>query len=202
MRRTLFILAALLPLTLTHAFAAGDPEAGKQKSQACVTCHGANGNSSNPMWPKLAGQHADYIVTQLKAYKSGSRENAVMYGIAATLSEQDMEDLATYYSNQSLRGGATEPALRELGETIYRAGNAETNVPACMACHSPTGMGNPLANYPRLSGQHAEYTAIQLRYFRDKIRINEVMNSAVQRITDEEIEAVSSYIEGLRSNIE
>ncbi len=185
-----------------NAYAAGDPVAGKQKSQTCAACHGVDGNSTNPAWPKLAGQHESYIIKQLEDFKAGHRENAQMSPMAANLSQQDIQDLAAFYSSQRRRPAGTEPELLDLGEKIYRAGNLEANVPACMACHGPTGLGNPAAKYPLLSGQHSTYLELQLNNFREDIRtndINEVMRRVVDRMSDEEIKAVSAYLQGLRS---
>ena len=180
--------------------ATGDPDVGKQKSQVCAACHGADGNSTTPMWPKLAGQHTDYTIKQLQDFQSGARENVQMSPMAANLSEQDITDLAAYYSSQKAAHGTVDPSMLELGEKVYRAGNTDAGVPACVACHGPTGRGNPAAYYPALSGQHADYTLLQLNAFRDSKRTNdksEVMRTVVGRLTGEEIKAVSEYIQGL-----
>ncbi len=195
------LFTVLITLSVAKpAQAGGDPAAGKEKSQVCAACHGVDGNSVNPIWPRLAGQHPEYIVKQLQDFKAGHRENAQMSPMAANLSEQDMQDLAVYYASQKPKHGSTDPALLELGEKIYRAGNLEAGVPACMACHGPAGGGNPAALYPALSGQHAEYTQAQLKGFREGLRtndINSVMRTIVGRMTDEEIRAVSQYVQGL-----
>lgn len=192
-----FIFLALLSLTV---FAEGDPVAGKEKSQTCAACHGVDGNSTTPMWPKLAGQHETYIVKQLIDFKSGARENAQMSPMAAPLTDQDIEDLAAYYASQEVKMGKADPAAVELGQKVYRAGNIEAGVPACMACHGPTGRGNPAAGYPSLSGQHAEYTKNQLNAFRQDVRSNdknEVMRTIVDRMTDDEISTVAEFLQGL-----
>ncbi len=192
-------LAILIMMGSVHA--AGDPAAGKEKSAACVACHGVDGNSPNGQWPKIAGQHAQYIVKQLKDYKSGKRKNAIMVGMAAALSDQDMEDLAAYYQSQNLKRGGANADLVALGESIYRGGNLTTNVTACVACHNPNGAGNPMANFPAISGQHAQYIADQLRYFKGGQRandLNRMMRNVAVRMSEEEIEAVASYIQGLR----
>ncbi|HEY5702572.1 MAG TPA: c-type cytochrome [Gammaproteobacteria bacterium] len=204
MLKFVFLLLSLVLISF-NLFGAGDPVAGREKSQTCAACHGVNGNSSNPVWPKLAGQHPSYIVKQLEDFKAGRRENAQMSPMATNLSKQDMEDLAAYYAIQKIRYGTTDPVLLDLGERIYRAGNIEHNVPACMACHGPTGLGNPAASYPALSGQHAAYIELQLNNFRENIRandINQVMRKVVDRMSDDEIKAVSSYVQGLRSTWE
>lgn len=192
-------IAGLIALGTTHA--AGNAEAGKAKSVTCAACHGVDGNSAAPNFPKLAGQHADYLYKQLKQYKSGDRKNAVMAGMVAALSEEDMLNLAAYYAAQQPTIGIAAEEQIALGESIYRAGNAASGVSACAACHGPAGVGNPMANFPRLSGQHALYTAEQLKYFRSGTRANDagsMMRSIAKKMTDAEIEAVSQYVQGLQ----
>ena len=182
------------------AGAVGDLAAGKTKAAACAACHGADGNSANPEWPKLAGQHEKYMVKQLADFKAGERNNAMMAPMAAGLSEQDMADIAAYYGSQTLTGGKADPALVDAGEKLYRGGNTTTGVAACIACHAPNGMGNPQANFPRLSGQHAAYIVNQLKAFRAGERANDagkMMQNIAARMTDAEMQAVASYIEGL-----
>lgn len=191
-------LLALLSVTSVSAVAAGDPVAGKEKSQICASCHGADGNSVMGDWPKLAGQGAKYIETQLAAFKSGDRKNDLMAPMAANLSEQDMADLAAYFSSQKLVSGQASPDLVDAGKKLYAGGNAETGIPACMACHGPSGSGNPAAAYPLLKGQHAAYTTTQLKAYRDGSRVNAVMQGVASRLTDAEIDAVASYIQGLQ----
>lgn len=199
----LIIVSVLLILLSPGVFARGnegDPVAGKEKSQTCAACHGVDGNSTTPMWPKIAGQHETYILKQLMDFQSGARENAQMTPMAAPLTEQDMQDIAAYYASQEVKIGKADPAAIELGQRVYRAGNIEAGVPACMACHGPTGRGNPAAGYPSLSGQHAEYTKSQLNAFRQDIRTNdknEVMRTIVDRMTDDEISSVAEYLQGL-----
>lgn len=198
--QNLLIVFAFLTVLSLDAVAAGDPVAGKEKSQSCAACHGVDGNSTNPVWPKLAGQHENYLVKQLLEFKSGARENAQMSPMAAQLSEKDIRDLAAYYASQKVKIGKADPAAVELGQRVYRAGNIEAGVPACMACHGPTGRGNPAAGYPLLSGQHAEYTRNQLNAFRQDARnndYNEVMRTIVDRMTDDEISSVAEYLQGL-----
>ena len=199
-----FVFAAIMSLSAVLSAApasAADAAAGKTKAAACASCHGADGNSANPEWPTLAGQHEKYLIKQLAEFKNGTRSNPLMSPMAAGLSEQDMADLAAYFSSQTPKGGEADPELVALGEKIYRGGNATTGVAACMACHGPDGMGNPLANFPRLSGQHAAYTALQLKAFRAGDRTNDaglMMRNIAARMSDAEIQAVSSYIAGLR----
>lgn len=202
-----FVVAAFvmvypfLALQAQPADIAGDPERGKQKAQSCAACHGADGNSSNPVWPKIAGQHPDYIVSQLKAFKSGARQNAQMNPMAQNLSEQDMQDLAAYFSSQSMSpGGAREGADLETAETIYRAGKADEGVPACTACHGPRGNGIPYMGYPRISGQHIEYIISTLKAYRSGEREGakaQTMQTIAAELTDAEIEALANYISGL-----
>ena len=185
---------------LTTAQAAGDAEAGKSKSAMCAACHGPDGNGPAPTFPKLAGQHAAYLAKQLAEYKNGERQNATMNGMAAALSEQDIADLAAFYSSQQVTLGKAAEDKVEAGEAVYRAGNTATGVSACAACHGPTGSGNPMANFPSLSGQHADYTVLQLKAFRAGERANDagsMMRGVAKKMTDAEIEAVAQYIQGL-----
>ena len=196
-----FAATLLLAGGVSQAIAAGDAAAGKAKSATCAGCHGADGNSANPEWPKLAGQHADYLDKQLQDFKAGKeRNNAMMAPMVATLSEQDMADLAAYYSAQTIQMGAADKALVELGEKIYRGGNPSSGVAACIGCHGPTGTGNPAANFPSISGQHAKYVENQLYAFKKGERANDagkMMRNTAAKMTDEEIKAVASYVQGL-----
>ena len=165
----------------------------------CAACHGADGNSGTPANPKLSQQHAEYLIKQLTEYKSGKRKNAIMQGMAAALSEEDMKNIAFWVSAKKAKPGfAKEKDLVALGEKIYRGGVADRQIPACAGCHSPSGAGIP-AQYPRLSGQHAEYTAAQLTYFRDGVRLNNLqMNQVAAKLNDREIRALADYVAGLR----
>jgi cytochrome c553 len=196
---TLGLLTILMPYGAS--LAAGDAAAGKEKSASCAACHGADGNSVNPEWPKLAGQHEGYIVKQLTYFKDGERVNETMKGMASNLTEQDREDLAAYYSSQKVKIGVADPSLVELGQKIYRSGNATSGIAPCMGCHGPNGAGNPAANYPALRGQNAQYVENQLRGFASGQRHNEnakkMMQILASRMTDLEIRAVASYIQGL-----
>ena len=178
-----------------------NPTNGKNLSQPCAVCHGADGNSINPIWPKLAGQHASYITKQLKNFKEGDRVNAQMTAMVGALSQQDMEDLGAYFEGQQNNLGYAKPESIDLGQKIYRAGDSNTGLPACMACHGPAGSGNPGALYPAIRGQHAEYTATQLNMFKSGERnndVNSVMRSIAVLMTEAQISAVSEYIQGLR----
>jgi cytochrome c553 len=187
----------------------GDAAAGKGKSMLCAACHGADGNSAMAVFPSIAGQGEAYFVKQLQDMRRGLRVVPEMAGIVAGLSEQDMRDLAAHFSSQTMKIGAADPELVELGREIYRAGNAQTGVPACAACHGATGQGMPTAGYPALAGQHADYIAKQLKAFRAAGRDDEagarrvndgetrMMRSTAAALSDREIKAVSSYINGL-----
>ncbi len=194
-------LAAVLGWT-GSAHAAGTVEAGQAKSATCMACHGMDGNSANPEWPSIAGQHSSYIIKQLKHFKAGERQNPLMTPMAMILSEQDMEDLAAFYASQTLRPTAeTEPSKLALGQKIFRAGIAAKGVPACSGCHGPSGRGVPGAAYPQIGGQHATYTALQLRAYKSGARATDsgaMMRTITAKLTDEEIDAVSSYLQGMR----
>lgn len=197
------LLAITLGLANLPAQAAGDSAAGAKKAQTCAACHGQDGNSANPVWPSLAGQHAEYTLKQLTDFKDGRRENPQMSPMATGLSDQDMQDLAAYFSGQKIKPGMADPALVALGQTLYRAGNADTGVPACLSCHGPAGRGNPAAGYPVVGGQHAAYSQAQLQAFREGTRANdqgEIMRAIAGRLTVNEIEAVAAYMQGLRAS--
>ncbi|NNF51783.1 MAG: cytochrome c4 [Gammaproteobacteria bacterium] len=202
LRNLLFLsLVASLTLAQSNASAEGDAEAGKAKSATCTACHGVDGNSVNPEWPKIAGQHASYTVLQLQAYKDGKRQNALMMPMAMGLSDADMQDLAAYYASQQTTPGMADPELVATGERVYRGGNPSRGVPACIACHGPAGKGNPLTMYPKLAGQHAVYTYLQLKAYADQVRKsdkNQMMRNIADRMSDSDMRAVASYIEGLR----
>ena len=165
----------------------------------CAACHGADGNSGSPTYPKLAQQHPEYIVKQLTEFKSDKRANAIMKGFASTLSDEDMKNIAYWVTTKASKPGfSKEKDLVTLGERIYRGGIADRQVPACAGCHSPNGAGIP-AQFPRLAGQHADYAVAQLTAFRDGVRKNSLqMTGVAAKLNDREIKAVSDYIAGLR----
>ncbi|HWK74511.1 MAG TPA: c-type cytochrome [Povalibacter sp.] len=202
MKLSIAVLSALGALYLSApAFAEGSAEAGQAKAATCVACHGVDGNSVNPEWPTIAGQHPDYIVKQLKAFKSGARQNVLMSPMAAPLSDADIDDLAAYFSSQIANGLEAEPSKVSLGQRLYRAGDAETGVAACGSCHGPTGHGNPAAEYPSIRGQHSTYLEAQLKAYRSGTRQtdqNQMMRGVAHALTDEQIAAVASYVQGLR----
>ena len=181
----------------------GDAAAGKARSITCGACHGGDGNSVNPAWPSIAGQHSTYIVQQLQAFKSGDRSDVLMSAQAMSLSDADMANLAVYFSEQApAPRTVSDSSLVDKGQALYRGGSEDDGTPACMACHGPAGSGNPAANYPSISGQYAEYTAAQLLAYRDGTRKTDgptrMMRDIAKTMDDEQIEAVSSYIQGLR----
>ena len=194
------LAAAFVGLIPNLLLAQGDAAAGQAKSALCGSCHGADGNSPLAMNPKLAGQSARYMVKQLQDFKSGARAGVTMAAMVLSLSDQDMEDLAAWYSSQQPTLQGANPESIELAQRLYSAGNSEIAVAACSACHSPTGKGNAPAGFPSLSGQHAEYTLQQLKDFRSGVRQNdggEMMRTVVERLTDKELEALASYVSGL-----
>ncbi|HNG79508.1 MAG TPA: cytochrome c [Burkholderiaceae bacterium] len=200
------LLALLAAAALASSVAANeakpaakaDPAKGQVTAQVCSACHaidGSRGVSANPI---LQGQHADYLVKQLTEFKSGKRDNAVMKGMATPLSDEDMKNVAAFFASKSMPAGAAKTKdLVLLGEKIYRGGVADRSIPACSGCHGPNGAGIP-AQYPRLAGQHAEYTEAQLKAFRDGVRKNNpVMNGVAAKLNDREIKALADYIAGL-----
>lgn len=193
--------------TMGQANAAGDAAAGKDQTVVCSACHGADGNSAAGTFPKLAGLGEKYLTKQLMDIRDGARPIPTMVGQLDGKSDQDLADIAAFYDSQTRSGGQTDPALLALGEKVYRGGVAERNVAACTACHSPTGKGNAPAGFPALGGQHAEYIATQLRAYRKGYenaagRTNDgdskIMRTTAFGLSDGEIEAVSSYISGLK----
>jgi len=184
------------------AAAQGSAAAGQAKAAVCAACHGSDGNSINPLWPSLAGQHASYTARQIAAFKAGERDDALMASFAAPLSDQDVADIAAYFESQTATPRGADPALVDMGERLYRAGVADRGVPACIACHGPAGKGNALAAYPVVSGQHATYVANTLQAYAAGTRrsdgaVNQMMRDIATALTDAEIQAVASYIQGL-----
>lgn len=183
------------------ALGAGSKEAGQAKSVTCAACHGADGTSLNPEWPNLAGQHPSYVASQVRAFRGGQRQNVLMSPMAMTLSDEDIDDLAAFFAAQPIRGGETDPAKLKLGQRVYRTGKPNAQVVACAGCHGPAGRGNLPASYPSIQGQHATYVAAQLRAYRDGTRStdpNQMMRNVAASLSDEEIDAVASFVQGLR----
>ena len=198
----LFAAFALGLFSAVSANAAGDAAKGAIiANQVCIACHGADGNSPISMYPTLAGQHPEYITKQLHNFKSGERKNAIMAGMVAALSDEDMANLGAYYASQTAKPGtAKSNGKGSVGEKIYKAGIAGLGVPACASCHGPTGAGVPV-QFPRLAGQHADYTVAQLQTFRSGERANDaakMMRMIASKLSDQDMAAVADYIQGLR----
>jgi cytochrome c553 len=205
-----FYIVACLVFMTTNIMAAGDPAAGKDKSAVCAACHGADGNSMVPAWPTIAGQHEEYLYQQLLDFKSGKRDNPQMAPILIPLSEEDLSDLSAYYASQTPKqltakeqiivNGEESTARLIDAEYIYRVGNPETGLSACMACHGPNGAGNPAAKFPSINAQHADYTAMTLKAYKSEMRKNDanmIMRSITSKMTNEEIDIIANYLQGL-----
>lgn len=209
--RHVIALAALLGAsvasaeeTAAPAVKPGDATAGQAKAATCGACHGADGNPATSQYPKLAGQHENYIARQVELIKSNKRPNPVMMGFIANMTPQDMHDVGAYFATKTSLPGVADAKLVAKGEALYRGGDKATNTPACMACHGPDGRGNPGAGYPQLAGQFADYTAAKLKDFRDGKKWSDddkgaIMPAVVHGLNDAEIAALASYIEGLHS---
>lgn len=214
-RAVLLAVLATSALALAPAAVRADNSAaataGEAKAAVCTACHGVNGNSVNPEWPNLAGQGSAYIKEQLKLFRAGHRNNLVMYPLAVALTDDDIRDLAAYYSRQTPTGLEADPATVKAGEALYRGGDRARNIPSCASCHGPRGVGMTTAGYPKLRGQHAAYTikalndyAAEQRYVdvnsgeKTRSRNGHMMTSIAKRLTDEDKAALASYIQGLR----
>jgi len=198
------ICFALLMLVASTAWAAGDPEAGQSKAAVCAACHGMDGNSQIAQWPKIAGQHADYIARQTRMVREQQRDVPQMYPVVMNLSDEDIDDIAAWYASQTVKPGVAAEELVETGRALYHAGDRERGIPACMACHGPVGNGIPGTGWPMLRAQHAEYTADRLRRYRSGETNADDANSVIMaaiagNLEDDEIEALASYIEGLHA---
>lgn len=209
MKRVLLALALCVPVAAfaegaaQDPFVKGDAKAGAAKAAVCGACHGSGGNGGvNPEWPKLAAQGSKYIQAQLVAFKSGKRNNPVMSAQAATLSDQDMSDIAAFFATQPAAPGVASEASVAVAQKLYRAGDAARGLAACSACHGPTGAGNPAASYPHIGGQNSGYAATQLRAYRAGERGKEgnglMMAAVAKHLSDAEIDALSSYLSGLQ----
>lgn len=186
-----------------ESLVAGSAEAGKAKSITCTACHGSAGNSVNPLWPNIAGQGAPYLLAQMQAFKEGTRNDPLMTSQAMMLSEQDMADLAVYFESLPAAAQAVaDPSLVDKAEALYRGGDVSDQISACIACHGPTGRGNPAANYPALAGQHSAYSAKQLRDYASGARESDgktrMMRDIAANLSEDDIVALASYIQGLR----
>ena len=182
----------------------GDATVGQAKSATCAACHGMDGNPASSQYPKLAGQHEDYITRQVDMFKSHKRDSAVMMGFVMSLSAQDMHDIGAYFASKSSLPGVADAKLVQRGEAIYRGGDKNANVPACMACHGPDGRGNPGAGYPQLAGQYADYVTLKLKEWHDGKTWGDddrakIMPAVVKGLSEADIAALASYIEGLHA---
>ncbi len=196
------LVSLLLTLGITGlAHAAGDATAGQGKVIVCGACHGADGNSAAPNFPKLAGQGERYLLKQLQDIKSGARPILEMTGMLDNLSDQDLADISAYYASQQMSVGAADPNLVERGEALFRGGKLAEGMPSCTGCHSPDGAGLAAAGYPKLGGQHGAYVAKQLTDFREGNRTNDgdsmIMRGIAAKLSNKDIEALSSFIQGL-----
>jgi len=196
------LVSLLLTLGITGlAHAAGDAEAGQGKVVVCGACHGADGNSAAPNFPKLAGQGERYLLKQLNDIKSGNRTVVEMTGLLDNLSEQDLADIAAYFASQQMSVGAADPKLVERGGALFRGGKLAEGMPACTGCHSPNGAGLDAAGFPQIGGQHAAYVAKQLTDFREGNRTNDgdslIMRSIAAKLSNKDIAALSSFVQGL-----
>lgn len=183
----------------------GDAATGQGKAAACGACHGLDGNSTDAQYPRLAGQSEQYIAAQLENFKSGKRMNPIMVGFAQPLSEQDMHDIGAYFATKTALPGVADQAYVDQGQTLYRQGDVDRSIPACMACHGPDGRGNPGAHYPQLTSQHAKYVEDRLKAWHDGGTPNDdahtkIMVGIAQKLDEKDIAAVASYIEGLHAN--
>lgn len=199
--KSLCVAAGLFGAMSVMADTAGNVESGKAKTAVCAGCHGMDGNSAAPNFPKLAGQGAEYLVKQLGDIKEKRRTVVEMTGLLDALTDQDLNDIAAFYSAQKMSLGQANEELVKVGAPLYRAGNMANKVAACAACHGPTGAGIALAKYPALGGQHADYIATQLHKFRKGERTNDgdtrIMRAIAAKLSDDEIKSVASYISGL-----
>jgi len=195
-----FLVFAVLSFSV---LASGDPAAGKEKSQVCQGCHGVDGNSYGPEWPNLAGQHPSYLIKQIRNFQDGVRTNETMNGMVIGLSKQDIEDIAAYFSTQSLQALTPETAVEiiKTGRKIYKGGNRYSGVPACAGCHGPNAAGNGPASFPHLAGQKTTYVVKTLKDFKSGARANdpnEIMRNIATRLTENEITAVAAYLSTLK----
>jgi len=196
----LTFIAISFAVVALPSMAAGDIAAGKVKSMECAACHGVDGNSTEPSFPKLAGQAESYLYKQLMDFTSGARESLIMGPLISGITPEDLADISAYYASMTVKPGAVSTTYLSQGQKLYRGGNKETGVPACMACHGPNGAGMPAAKWPALSGQHAQYTETQLEAYASGERSNDpnkMMRDIAARLSAEERQAVSAYIAGL-----
>jgi cytochrome c553 len=191
-------LSSLMAVSITQA---ADIEAGKAKTAVCGACHGADGNSVNPIWPRLAGQNAAYLAKQIRDFKTMKRMDPTMQGMAATIQDADIDNIAAYFEAQKPAASNFDETLLEKGQNIYRGGITETSVAACMSCHSPSGAGNGPGGFPSLKSQHPEYIVTQLQKFKSGARANDpgkMMRGVTNRMSDAEMQAVAAYVAAMK----
>lgn len=200
-----FVIGAVQAEEAAKIAIIGDAKAGETKAATCGACHGIDGNSASAQYPKLAGQHEQYVARQITLIKSLKRESPVMMGFAATLSEQDMHDIGAYFASKQSIPGVADDKLMARGQALYRGGDKIASVPACMACHGPDGRGNAAAGYPQLTGQHADYISATLKNWHEGKTWGDdehakIMPTIAMRLSNEDIAALASYIEGLHNS--
>lgn len=202
MKRLLILVATISGAIAGNlGVAAGNPETGATKAAVCQACHGPAGNSINPEWPSLAGLGADYIAEQLKNFKDGKRNNPVMRPNAVNLTDQDMADLGAYFAGQTNSGLEADPSYWQAGQKLYRGGDSARGIPACMACHGPTGRGIEPAKFPALRGQHSVYVVKQLNDYASGARAtgpNGIMPTIAKRLSTDDMRDIASYLQGIR----
>ncbi|MBE9564169.1 MAG: cytochrome c4 [Proteobacteria bacterium] len=203
MKKLILVAVALFASATMNVAIAGDAAAGKAKSAACGGCHGFDGNSPIPAYPKLAGQNEAYIAKQVKDFKANTtRQNAIMLGMVAALSDEDAADIGAYFQSQTLAAVATfDESKAAAGRDLYKGGDMQKGIPACQACHGPKGSGTAGIGYPQIGGQYTEYTLAQLKAFKDGTRTNDdkmLMRSIVEKLSDEDMVAVANYIASLK----
>jgi cytochrome c553 len=205
MKNWLLTLSVSVALAAGTVHAAGNAAAGKEKATTlgCIACHGEDGNSPNPIWPKLASQHPSYLARQIGAFKAGDRKDDAMSPMALMITtDEDLADLTAYFSSQKQQPGeAASPEQAAIGQTLFRGGNSTSGVPACAGCHGPQGLGNAPANFPRIAGQHAAYVEKALKDYRAGVRTsdpNQMMRGVAGKLTDPEIAAVAAYLQGMK----
>jgi len=203
MKKSIVAALALLVVTSTGSALAGNAEAGKTKAAACGGCHGMDGNSPIPMYPKLAGQNKAYIVKQVKDFKANdTRQNAIMLGMVAALSEEDAADIGAYFQSQTTASAAPfDESKLARGRELYKGGDLQKGIPACQGCHGPTGAGTAGVGYPRVGGQYTEYTLAQLKAFKDGSRSNDaksLMRSIVEKMSEDDMVAVANYMASIK----
>ena len=195
-----FLITVVMVAVAGGAMAAGDPVAGKAKAALCIGCHGVDGNSANPDWPKLAGQGEGYLAKQITDFKTGARKDGTMNAMVGGLSDADVANVAAFFASNKIKGGAASKDSLELGQKLYRAGDAGRGIAACASCHGPTGAGNPAAKFPAIAGQHAKYTIKALKDFSLSTRSNDpngMMRGVAGKLKDSEMKAVAEFIAGL-----